>query len=68
MDFSLFGYAKAPQQSIFDINDLAKITNSAYQNPLCKVDYYGYMGFVDFMAEREKSQRSAIWCGFRGFL
>ena len=35
VDFSLFGYAKAPQQSIFDINDLAKITNSAYQNPLC---------------------------------
>ena len=34
---------------------------------MAKVDYYGYMGFVDFMAEREKSQRSAIWCGFRGF-
>ena len=41
---------------------------------MAKVDYYGYMGFVDFMAEREKSQRSAmhmakvdfmaIWCGF----
>ena len=44
---------------------------------MAKVDFYGYMGFVDFMAEREKSQRSAmhmakvdfmaIWCGFRGF-
>ena len=33
--FWLFGYAKAPQQIIFDIHDVAKITNSAYQNPLC---------------------------------
>ena len=40
VDFSLFGYAKAPQQSIFDINDLAKITNSAYQNPLCLADFF----------------------------
>ena len=33
--FWLSGYAKAPQQSIFDIHDMAKITNSAYENPLC---------------------------------
>ena len=35
LDFWLFGYAKGPQQSIYHIHDLAKITNSAYQNPLC---------------------------------